>query len=244
MCEINPEINVRPKQVMRVLGAMTGVLVLAHTGVKIMGLRGHQQLYGLSTLFDLGKEGNLPTYFSALLLLLAGVLLAVIARYKKMTRDIYRVHWAGLSIGVLLISVDEASHIHELLNRPAREILGGSASDALGYPWLLFGIPLVFVVTVSYWKFVWHFPRRYRPFLLLAATLYVGGAVGFEFISGRYWGTGLYLVFDALEEVLEICGILVFVYVLLKYMEDNLAELKICIGDAGQKMRSSMGGAA
>jgi hypothetical protein len=64
-------------------------------------------------LFHLGREASLPSWFSAVLLLTAGVLLAVIAGVKRRQADAFRRYWAALSWIFVYLSADEAAVLHE-----------------------------------------------------------------------------------------------------------------------------------
>ena len=75
---INP-IVLNPSVVARVLAAIAVVLVLASFGGQFSKfVLGHGNLKGLVALFNLDAEDNIPTHFSAMLLLFATLLLAII----------------------------------------------------------------------------------------------------------------------------------------------------------------------
>lgn len=73
---------------------------------------------GLLGFFDLGSEANLPTFFSALNLVLAGLLLTVIARHDAQATGHKPWAWGVLAFGFFLMSADEAAQIHEGLVHP------------------------------------------------------------------------------------------------------------------------------
>ena len=66
---------------------------------------------------------------------------------------------------------------------------------------------------------------------MIAATLYIGGAIGLELIGGRYselHGEDLaYSMMTAVEESLELAGIIIFIRALLVYIADNYKEVQI-----------------
>ena len=60
---------------------------------------------------------------------------------------------------------------------------------------------------------------------MVAAVLYIGGALGFEMITARHFELYddenlAYLLLVTMEETLEIIGALIFVYALLQYFSD------------------------
>ena len=78
-----------------------------------------------------------------------------------------------------------------------------------------------------------YLPKPVRHSFIVAAILYLGGAIGFELISGKYaelygmdnWIYSMILI--TIEESLEIAGIIFFIRALLKYCEDNFKEVII-----------------
>jgi len=65
----------------------------------------------------------------------------------------------------------------------------------------------------------------------IAAVLYMGGAVGFELIGGRYYelhaGNDLtYRMFVHIEESMEMSGSIVFIWGLLKYMTERYKSVQ------------------
>lgn len=62
--------------------------------------------------------------------------------------------WTILSFALLYMAIDEASEIHELLQTPARWLIGRqNAKGVLTYAWVLFGITFILAFVLSYLKF-------------------------------------------------------------------------------------------
>ena len=81
-----------------------------------------------------------------------------------------------------------------------------------------------------------HLPPATRRLFVLAAILYIGGAIGIEMIGGQhaslYGEQNLeYAIITALEELLEMLGTVVFIYGLLSYMKRYINEFQISIRD-------------
>jgi hypothetical protein len=222
-----------PDVVLRVLLFCVTLLAAAGSLVEVAKVRfGHPTLYGFGKLFNLDAEATIPSYFSALLLLLAGCLLTVAAvAHHRHGRQWY-LHWALLAAGFVYLSIDEAAGLHELLNRPARVVLraqdSGPASavaDALmiSGPWTLFGLAIVAAVGLFYLPFLLALPRRYALLFSGAGLLYTFGAVGFEATVGpllhAYWPTPSAFSTEVVaEETCEMLGVVWFVYGLLDYL--------------------------
>jgi hypothetical protein len=168
--------------------------------------------------FNFDWEGGVPSYYQGLTLLTCAVLFALVALARRGVGDPYTRHWAILAIVLLLASVDEQATIHEELVLPIRETL--NTGGLLYLPWVLPVGLLVVVLGLSYIRFFVSLPPRLRRLLLLAAGLYVGGALGGEMVGGylldRAGGevTLAYSVERQAEEALESIGVLVTIYAL------------------------------
>lgn len=91
---------------------------------------GHDNVYGLVKLFDFDTEKNIPTFYSTIALFFVSVLLLFITLAHKKLKSFY-LHWLGLAIIFLFLSVDEFAEIHERIFTPVSKLLftsGGGAS--------------------------------------------------------------------------------------------------------------------
>src|SRR5688500_17941665 len=85
---------------------------------------------GCSTSYS---EGNMPSWFSAMLLMgcaLVAALLAVLVR-RAGGRDAR--YWAGLAAVLSLLSLDVVVALHERLGGPAAEVLGDATRGPLHF---------------------------------------------------------------------------------------------------------------
>ncbi|MBD1945464.1 hypothetical protein H6F50_24465 [Coleofasciculus sp. FACHB-712] len=98
-------------------------------------------------LFNVDREKNFPALFSASLLLLCAILLAVITYAKKTESDRYTFHWGVLSVLFLFLSADEWLSFHEKTIEPLRDTF--KATGFLYYTWVIFGIAFVFLKCLS-----------------------------------------------------------------------------------------------
>lgn len=78
-------------------------------------------------------------------------------------------------------------------------------------------------VAVFFIPFLLHLPRRCRVLFVLAASLYLGGALGVERWTDRFAEQDLldtleYNLWTTVEESLEMLGVVLFIYTLLAYM--------------------------
>lgn len=178
---------------------------------------------GLTRLFSLSYEQNIPTWYSSSLLLACAALLALIAAGARKAGSGYTRHWWVLALGFLYISLDETVSLHEAAGWLR---LGG----VLYFSWVIPAAAVVAVVGLSYLRFLGHLPRRTRNQFIIAGVVYVTGAVLMELPLG-YWteregshnlGYGL---IDLVEESLEILGMSMFLLSLLEYLGRSQVRL-------------------
>jgi hypothetical protein len=194
-------------------------------------------LYGFSKrdtiirMFNMVMECNIPNWYASALLLACAGLLTAIALAAPPGKGGYRKHWAVLALLFVYISIDETVQLHELLNRPLRHAfdLGG----VLYYAWVILAMGIVAVLAVAYLPFLLALSVRSRRRFVLAALLYVGGALGTEFYVD-YWdsiyGTDpVYGMINIVQESMELSGLAVFFVVLLGYMRENFSGLHVVV---------------
>ena len=170
--------------------------------------------------FDAGGEQTVAAWLSSMLMLLCAMVLFYIATMKRHGSEPYAMHWLGLSVIFLGLSMDEAVGFHEMTIKPLREALG--TGGPFLYAWVIPAIGLVAVVGIAYLGFLRHLEPAFRLCCLLAGGLFVGGAVGFEMLEGVLADFYvrhrlLHEVAVHLEDTLEFAGVLIFLHGLLTY---------------------------
>lgn len=227
------EIVIRPQRLALTLAAVICFLLVAHGVAQFcVFYLDHDYVYGLVPLFDLGQERNVPTLYSSLTLLLCAALLAIIAyaQAEKGNGSVH--HWSALAGIFVLLSLDEALMLHEGVAAPVRAAM--STSGPLYFAWIIpYGIAVLMVAAV-YLRFLYRLPESTRRLFMLAAALYLGGALGMEAIEGAAFeriGSHnlLYVSLYTLEELLEMSGVAVFMYALAAYIANEMQELRLRI---------------
>ncbi len=187
-------------------------------------------------LFNINGEANFPSWFSSGILLLSSFLLAIIATSKKKTKDVYALHWKILAFIFLYLSIDEAAILHEMTVKPLREMfqLGGF----FYYGWIVPAGLVVLVTGLAYVKFLINLPQRTKILFIIAGGIFVGGAIGMEsfsglyddmFIQGKIESDGFVIIFETIEEFMEMSGIVIFIHALLDYMNSQLETISFNI---------------
>ncbi len=225
-------LTLQPRQVARILGLTAAILILASIAGQVFRLvTGHDHARGIIPLFYVDREFNIPSYFSAALLMMAAWLLGVIAVAKRQTGGRYAERWLMLAFTFLYLSIDEALGFHELLNGPVREMLGAYGQGLFLFAWVLPGGAAVLLFGLAFLKLLREFPPPIRRAVVIGAVLFVGGAIGVEMISAwiytRQGDSFVYSLASAVEEGAEMAGIIVFIHALLEYLGQTTGELRI-----------------
>jgi len=128
----------------------------------------HDYVFGLIPMFDVDKEANIPTYVQGVFMLMASILLFTIAKFKAISQASFIKHWYFLSGIFLYLSIDELVSIHELLILPLR--LATNAKGVFYFSWLIAFIPIVFIIGVSYVRFLFNLNNKTRNLFILSAV--------------------------------------------------------------------------
>jgi hypothetical protein len=165
--------------------------------------------------FDLDEEESIGTWYSALILFAAGQLALLQARYIHRHAGGWHAWWLLLAIGFHLLSLDEVAGFHEFVNTVVEDT-----------HWTTFGAIIALVVATAYLPFLWALPARTRWLFVLSGAIYLGGAVGVEWATLWYeendqLNTLAYNLWNAVEEFMEMAGVILFIYSLLDHIAVN-----------------------
>ena len=234
------KIAVSPRKIIKYLAIAVIFFTVISTGIQISKYVFNYREDWMD-LFNLDRELNFPTWYSALTIVFCAILLRIIALGKKQQGDRYARDWQLLSVIFFILAIDEVVSIHEILIIP-------EVSDALNLPWFLHSmwvIPgTIFVVWFArrFGKFVRHLPFKSRRQFILAACTYIGGALVMEMVGSHFAESIgqqhiLYAAIATVEEVLEMTGIIMFIYALLHYLSQwtSTLDLQLNILDPSPK---------
>lgn len=228
MSDLSPIINFKLNKVIiiRILVLLIALLLIGHCfsvyflveDPSVLRKGGLNQK--IIQFFNFDTEANLPTFFSSLLLLFNGLLLAFIGFAEKQ-KNLKYLPWIGLSIIFIFLSLDEIITIHEHLVSISRGFF--NASGYFHFAWVIpYGI-IFLVLGVVYVKFLLRLPKQILILFIVAAVVFVSGAIGMELISGKqvsmHGKSNLnYHLMYTLEELLEMVGSTIFCFALMSYI--------------------------
>lgn len=232
------DLNINPRFVFSRLLIVFTLLLLANvTGIILKFYFDHANVYGLVPLFDFDREDNIPTLFSSLLLLASAVLLMSISFIHNRLRNPW-LPWFGLACIFLFLSFDEIASFHERLTMPVRSVM-----DVSGIFYFAWVIPYMFILLfllAVYSRFLISLPKRFMSLFILSGGVYISGAIGLELLGGLHASSfgvaGLqYSVIYTFEELLEMLGVMLFIYSLLSYIKSEFESYSITLKSGGRR---------
>lgn len=170
--------------------------------------------------FDVGREINVPTWYTSVMWAVAGLIGGYFAR--KAVR--FRASWWLFAFVCVLLSLDEMLELHERLDMIGAELSKYVPFD-LRFTWVIPGAIIATVIVLLLLRTVISLPKGVRNGLILAGVIFVSGAIGAETLSGLVLAasTGepppLFFALTLLEETLEMGGIALCIASLLHLIE-------------------------
>jgi len=210
------------------LRSFTITQMLAVSFILILGLcaylysyaTGDYSLWGFLRLLDVGAELSIPTFFSILNLFFAALLLLIIYAYEKAQQNIGARYWLFLALIFAFLSADESASIHENFDQVFDFFTyHGINLPSLGtHNWVIFGLFFILVIGISLIPFLKSLPKKTLIYFMVSGTIFVTGAVGFEYLGAIMIKTGFveskkdlaYLIRRIFEEGFEMYGIALF----------------------------------
>lgn len=183
----------------------------------------------LAFFFDVGREGNIPTLFSTLILALATLQLWLLYRVARVSSGVGKAHQWLILMGIFLfLTVDEATSIHEQFNK-----LRSFTMDTTGYLYYAWILPYAIfagAVGLYFLGFLRRLPSRTRRLFIISGVVFVTAAIGFEPMQGRilkiYEIGHLYdKLLSCAEEFLEMASIVLFNYALSDFLAASRARI-------------------
>jgi hypothetical protein len=159
--------------------------------------------------------------------------LGLIAVSKACEKATHVAHWWFLAAAFAYISLDETVTIHEWAST------WFDFDGFLYYGWVIPASAVVTVIALCYLRFLAHLSRRPRWQFIVAGAVYVGGALGVEFVLG-YWTditdskNLIYGLIDLVQESMELAGVSLFLCSLVEYLGGPAGQLALVLTDQKQ----------
>jgi len=217
------------KKIPRILLIVFFILLVMDIVVIVASyLTGYKSMYGLVPLFIFDYENNIPTYFATLNLLLSSGLLYLIYRSYQDNSRAGSKYWLSLAVIFFVLSIDEGASLHELLIRPLREWF--DITEGIFYAtWVIPGIIICLIFVLFFLKFYLRFPLRYKILFGISAVLFISGVIVLEIIDSLFWGESgnnlTYFFLTTVEESLDMLGVILFIYTLVKYISEEIKSV-------------------
>jgi hypothetical protein len=182
--------------------------------------------------FSLDTEKNVPALYNTGLFVVASGLFLFIWLTCRGRRDDHR-GWLLLSAVFFFLSLDEFFSIHERLTDPLRDAL--DAGGVLYFAWVLPYAVGVIVLAALTAPLLLRLPWAHVGLLVTAGAVYLTGAVGMEMLGAQRYEVvadtrdATYATLTTVEEVLELVGLIILIYALLRMIEEALGPIMVTI---------------
>lgn len=182
-------------------------------------------------LINLDAENNLPAWFSGLLLFSVGMTALFLARFARRAEPRNMLWWTALGAFFILLSADEIMKLHESTVPSLRS--SGTWTGPLHFPWVVWALPLLVLVAVSFLPLLRRLPRATTIRLGVATAVGILGAVGMEMVAGvviEWRGRGdYYAICFLLEEGGEMTGVVLFLRALLLHISNSTERITLAV---------------
>lgn len=223
------EITFKSSKMIKLLSLTAIILIAIH--ITILGVQFYTSIpvkFQFMRMFNLDMEANLPTSFSFVILLFSAFLFYLLSKMPEEKNE-NRPFWLGLSFVFLFLAFDESSKIHEAIG-DLTDIFIHTSNGYLSYPWVISYTALVLVLGVFYIRFFWRMKRKVFFSFIVAAVLYLSGALGFEILGAKEASlhgadTVLYAIYSTVEESLEIFGVIFLIKILLDLLNESIVKI-------------------
>lgn len=176
--------------------------------------------------FSLDWEENLPTFFSVISLLFSSLLAILLSLIRELKRS-DRLTWGSIGFLFLALAVDEWEGIHERLDGQVEGVIESIFRIKIdnpngSYEFMLLLIAVILVILYS--RFIFGLPKDIKNLIITAFAIILLGSIVLEFITIDIINISsnptnlVYFSLATIEEILELTGIAIFNYALIKHI--------------------------
>ena len=242
-------VNISAKVVFWTLSILAVVFALAGFAAEIFVSHDESDLaWPFARQFMFSEEGNFINWYQSVTLLGCGLLAGIVGLARKAAGGSYAAHWFVMAAAMAFVGMDEAAQIHELtvsafINTvaaapgAAQARAGAQPEDSThGAKWMFVYLPIGLILAGAYARFFLALPGRTKWGMAIAATMYVGGAIGMEMLYEKVAAhndeTPLAFALDAASELCEMLGVAVFAGTLVALLARERESLGVTFGGA------------
>jgi len=225
------KINMNRRGIIKFLSVFALVLIFIHINILVIYyVVGDPDKFDFVQMFDLDMEANIPTLFSSAILLISAFLFYLLSKAPKEIKKGSKPFWLGLSFVFTFLAFDESAKIHEKIGDFTENFVDDTGF--FHYPWVISYVIFVLILGVFYFRFFWRMESKVFWSFILAAVIYLGGAIGFDMLGGyesslHSTDTITYSVLYTIEESLEMFGVIYLISILLKLLAGNSLEVEV-----------------
>lgn len=235
------QLTLNPGRLFNVLLLIIAILATMHIAqLSVYFWIDDSDVFDFVKMVDFDYEANLPSLYSAVVILLCASTLVLIA--KSPSGHARRRHWWGLAFIFAFLGIDEATGLHEEVGDAFENLELISAEGYLYFMWVVPYAVIVLTIVATYFRFWWQLPSDTRWRFLICAALFILGAVVLETFSAAEADengteTIYYSVLYTIEELLEMFSMAYFLKTLLTFLSRHNAELLILLSHSDQTGR-------
>lgn len=242
------EIKAVPWRVALTLLFGVGVLLLIYMGVVWLRMRfGYDFVFGLAPLFDLDRSPNVPSWYKALLFVVAAAVSWAAAECVEPGPRWLRFPWFIIAMVMILLSLNEAAGLHEPMAATLSAFAIGSR-DSLAM-WVFVHLASAAALGILTLPLLLHLPSGTSMLLIASGGIYLIGAVALEYagvmtiekivgvghaeLTNEQWSRvakdWTYVIEVTIEEVLEMCGPILYTFTVLSYLSQGGKQIPIVV---------------
>jgi hypothetical protein len=198
---------------------------------------------GFRWLASLDSEQNPQAWYQSVSLFGCAALLALGGLAARRQGERRWRGWFSFAALFTFMSIDEIGAIHERISEPVRRLVDGHG--VFFFAWILAWGALLLVVAATHLRWFVALPAATRVRFLVAGTIYVTGAIGFEMLEGRMYSDSAdlhrlsYELLTVCEETLEMVGILAFTRALLLHLTDVAGSVELRLASDRSDVRAA-----
>lgn len=173
------------------------------------------------TFFAVTSEQNMPTWYSAAVLLVVALVAGMVGALARRTDRRLAHRWWVLAVVFVALSIDELVSLHEQLGTLGAQVL--EPGGVFHFAWVVPGLVVAAVTVTAVVQLARRLPAPARREMYLGIGVFFAAAVGLEMVGGLVLdsiGTGwTYQVVSTTEEFAEIVGAAIVLHACLRMID-------------------------